>query len=158
MNGRTRASGRSFPLRECAAAQGVRLCMIDGEFLRAFEHTTLPLSLWTHEAHVRMAWLYLRARPWDAALEAIRLGVQRYNASLGKSAAYHETVTCAYARVIRARIAARPELGAFDAFRAANADLFDRESPPLLRHYRRDTILSERARAAFVEPDLEPLP
>jgi hypothetical protein len=32
----------------------------DEEFLRAFEECRIPKAFWTHEAHVRMAWLYLR--------------------------------------------------------------------------------------------------
>lgn len=39
--------------------------MNDSEFLKAFEAATLPHTHFPHHAHVRMAWLYLRAHGWD---------------------------------------------------------------------------------------------
>ena len=46
--------------------------MSDEAFLQAFEDTTLPFKDWTHEAHVRMAWNYLREHGKDAATPLIK--------------------------------------------------------------------------------------
>ena len=43
--------------------------MTDDEFLAAFEAAAIPRKDWTHEAHVRMAWLYLRTH--DPAYKAL---------------------------------------------------------------------------------------
>jgi hypothetical protein len=39
--------------------------MTDRQFLRAFEMRTLPFNQWTHRAHVKVAFLYLRDFPFD---------------------------------------------------------------------------------------------
>lgn len=128
--------------------------MTDAEFLLAFEERTFPFSLWTHETHVRMAWLYLSRHDYLEAIAKIRRGIQRYAGANGKAHGYHETLTVAWARIVLSRLGPRT----FEKFKAANAELFDRASDPILRHYRRETIDALEARAAFVEPDLAPLP
>jgi hypothetical protein len=105
-----------------------------------------------------MAWLYLKEHGPNSVLPIIRNGIQRYNASTGAATGYHETVTHAYVRLIFAKMKSGPTLTTWEQFAAEHADLFDRVSPPTLRYYRRETLLSAEARANFVEPDLEPLP
>jgi len=77
--------------------------MTDAEFLAAFEACTIPKADWTHEAHVRMAWLYLTSRPFPDALQRIRTGIRRYNDSLGGTG-YHDTITVALTRLIASRL------------------------------------------------------
>ena len=52
----------------------------DDEFLSAFETHTLPFAEWTHRAHVKVAFLYLRDLPLDAALDKVPPGIRAYNA------------------------------------------------------------------------------
>ena len=44
----------------------------DDSFMKAFEDTTLPFSEWTHEAHLRMAWNYIREDGVDKAVPRIK--------------------------------------------------------------------------------------
>lgn len=127
--------------------------MTDAEFLAAFEACAIPRADWTHEAHVRMAWLYLSSRPFPDALQRIRTGIQRYNYSLGGTG-YHDTITVAFARLIASRLGG----DGYAAFRAANPDLMDRTLSALKRYYTEGRLKSEDAKAAFVEPDVAPLP
>ncbi len=131
--------------------------MTDEEFLAAFETCRLPEADWTHAAHVRMAWLSLRKGPFDQVLPRVRAGIQRYNATLQKLLAYHETITRAFLRLVHQRMSADGAGQTFDAFCRQNPDLLQGVSV-LLRHYRRETLFSPQARAQFVLPDLEPLP
>jgi hypothetical protein len=83
--------------------------MTDQELLEAFEGCILPAANWTHEAHVRIAWIYLRRNEAAAALDLIRRGITRYNERvLRKPGAYHETITVAYTRLIAERMAQFP--------------------------------------------------
>jgi hypothetical protein len=132
--------------------------MTDEEFLRAFEECQLPGGQWTHAAHVRLAWLYLRQGGYAETLPRIRAGIRRYNASQNKPVAYHETITQAFLRLIHARLSDNGHAATFAAFCAHNPDLLERGHPLLFRYYRRETLLSDSARAGFVEPDLEALP
>ncbi|MFO0848521.1 MAG: hypothetical protein U0871_08195 [Gemmataceae bacterium] len=129
--------------------------MTDDEFLAAFETGTLPKPAWTHQAHVRMAWLYLTRLTVEQAVQKARVGIRAYNAAQGNQTGYHDTVTVAFVRLIASRLTAGEGLG---AFLERNPDLLDRHRPPLLRHYSRDRLESAEARARFVEPDLLPLP
>jgi len=131
--------------------------MTDDEFLTAFEDTTLPREAWTHTAHLRLAYLYLRrSHTIDEALATIRSGIQAYNLSKGNPRGYHETITVAFARLVAdaLRQEAFPE---FPAMQSARPDLF--RSDVLLRYYSRGKLYSPEARAVFVEPDgVEALP
>jgi len=129
--------------------------MTDDEFLTAFEAAAIARKEWTHEAHVRMAWLYLRRLPFAEALEKVRAGIRKLNAKIGSPDAYHDTITVAHVRVIASRLRAGE---GYPTFRDRNPDLFDRTFPALLRHYTKDRLYSPEARAAFIEPDREELP
>jgi hypothetical protein len=129
--------------------------MTDDEFLAAFEAATLPRSEWTHEAHIRTAWLYLTRLPFAEAVQRPRAGIRAYNEVHGNPAAYHDTVTVGFVRLIASRLTAKE---GFAAFLERNPELLDRHRPPLLRHYSRAKLESAEARERFVEPDLLPLP
>jgi hypothetical protein len=129
----------------------------DDEFLAAFEQCRLPKECWSHEAHVRMAWLYLVRESFERALSMIRNGIRRYNASVSNSPGYHETVTQAYALLIASRVR-NGSSKSFDDFKHRYPELFDPQKPILLRHYRKETLDSAEARQGFLPADLEPLP
>ena len=129
--------------------------MTDDEFLAAFESAAIPRPQWTHEAHVRMAWLYLTRLPFAEALHRVRTGIQKLNARIGSPDGYHETITVAFVRVI----ASRMETGeGYAAFRERNPELFDRTLVALLHHYTKERLYSVEARRAFIDPDVLPLP
>lgn len=125
-------------------------------FLAAFEARVLTRAEWTHEAHVHMAWLYCRREPTRAhALEKMRIGIQRLNASLGTDPVlYHETVTCAFGTIIHCRATSPDAPRTWPAFCAANPDLFDRDAPILHRYYTPETLASDAARRDFLHPEL----
>jgi hypothetical protein len=148
--------------------------MTDDEFLTAFEAAAFTRADWTHEAHIRMAWLYLMRYPAPEALDRVRNGIQKLNAKIGSTTAaqskmrcitlaprpgtstgYHETITVAFVRVIAGRLEKNED---FATFRKRNPDLFDRSRSVLLRHYTRERLHSPEAQNTFVEPDLEALP
>jgi hypothetical protein len=134
--------------------------MNDREFLAAFEAANIPSDRWTHRDHVRMAYLYVRDRPFDVALGCIRAGIQALNRANGvaetETSGYHETATVAWARVVASCISHHGAEGDFQSFAAANPHLC---AKTLLRlYYTRDRILTAEARARFAEPDLAPLP
>lgn len=134
-----------------------RVTPSDIEFLERFESCEIEKSCWSHEAHVRMAWIQLAlASSYQEGLERIRAGIRRFNAFTG-SQGYHETVTVAFARLIEFRRHAGGEEDRVADFLAANPDLLAK-SPPVLRGYYSEGALSSvAARDEFVPPDLKPL-
>jgi hypothetical protein len=148
--------------------------MTDDEFLCAFERCTIARKDWTHEAHVRMAWLYATRIPSDGEVfDRVRSGIKKLNGVFVRRQqilcralptkpkdprgldGYHETITVAFVTVIASRI--RPDED-FPAFRDRNPDLFDSKLSALLKHYSPQLLFSSSAKVEFLEPDLEPLP
>jgi len=127
--------------------------MTDEEFLAALERCELPAEAFTHAAHVRAGYLYLRAGGFDAALGRMRAAIQRYAAHLGKPDKYHETTTVAYLALIHERLSGRGGAGDWAGFQEQNADLFERDL--LLRHYSRSELESDLARQVFILPRRE---
>lgn len=145
----------------------------DRELVADFEARGIPVEAWTHRAHVRVAFYTLRNHDFEKALDRIRHGIRRLNATHGwiasgpaagtidpaKANAYHETITRAYAMVILHRILTARLARDSAAFLAAHPDLVAPDAlAPLLVHYTRERLLSPAARAAFVPPDRAPLP
>lgn len=123
--------------------------MHDHELMTRFEACTLPPAEFDHRNHVRLAWLFLKEAPPLEALSRFRASLQRYAASVGATAKYHETVTFAFLFLIHERMQ-RSEQSTFDDFASAHPDLFDNI---LLRYYRQQTLASDLARRVFVMPD-----
>ena len=123
--------------------------MDDRELLAAFESCTLPPSEFHHRNHVRVAWLYLRERPVLDALATFVASLKRYATSLGAATKYHETITFAFVFLIHERMQRVP-FADFDAFAAANADLFN---GILAKYYDKETLASDLARHTFLMPD-----
>jgi hypothetical protein len=133
--------------------------LTDDEFLQAFERAAITRAQWTHEAHIRMAWLYCRREPTlEAALTRMRAGIPRLNDALGTDPTlYHDTVTRAFGTIVYRRATAPNAAADFRGFCEAHPDLFDRDRPILHRHYAPDTLKSDEARVGFVPPDRDPL-
>lgn len=147
----TRLEPRTPTLIECT--------LTDDAFLDSFLGCKLPAEEWTHEAHIRLAWLMLSTHSYSTALEQIRKGINTYNDTvLKKTLAYHETITVAYTRLIANGRKQLPNRHSFTDFKLAHPLLFDRTLTALLHHYRRETLFSTEARANFISPDLLLLP
>jgi len=123
-----------------------------------FWRSKLPAPDWTHDAHLRMAWLTLADHALDEAHILMRVGIIRLNAFHAlvetPQRGYHETITRVW--LVLASAARRAEVGTDSrAFLERHPGL-TREAP--LRYYSRERLFSVRARAHFMDPDLEPLP
>ncbi len=134
--------------------------MDDRSFLAEFESAAIPSERWSHRAHIRMAFLYLRDRPFPEGLARIRSGILALNRANDvqdtPESGYHETVTVAWARIVASTIRVHGPTDDFDSFSEANPHLFNKS---LLRlYYTRERILTPEAKAGYVEPDLAPLP
>lgn len=130
--------------------------MTDDEFVRAFLDGSLPATQFHHRDHLRLSWCLIRQLGAEAAAGAICGGIQRFAAHHGQAAKYHETLTRFWVRIVAHLIAARPDIADFEAFLAAFPLLLDKDLP--YRHWQRETMGSAAARAAWVEPDVLPLP
>jgi hypothetical protein len=135
------------------------LALDDDALWAAFGAAALPAQAWTHRAHLRVAWMFLRRHPLDEAHVLLRVGIIRLNAFHGlietPARGYHETLTRLWLSLIASLMPAA-DAPSSSAFVDANLDALGKTAA--LRHYSRERLTSVRARAVFVEPDLLALP
>jgi hypothetical protein len=126
--------------------------MTDDELIAGFESTDLPVERFSHAAHVRVAWWYVRHSPLPEALSRFITGLQRYVASKGAGGKYHETITVAYMLVIAQRVDGSRD-SSWNEFAAAHPDLLVSKPSVLATYYSEALLASDRARRVFVMPD-----
>lgn len=116
--------------------------MDDEQFLSGLEACTLPAEHFNHAGHLRLACFYLAQHPLDEAIAHTCATIRSYAAHLGAADKYHATVTVALVRLLHAH---------------GVAALADARSM-LALHYSPALLAAPASRAAFVPPDLAPLP
>jgi hypothetical protein len=125
--------------------------MTDDELVDVFEAATLPADQFPHDAHVRVAWWYLKHHPLGEALTRFTAALKHFAAHHGATGLYHETITVAYVLIIAERLAASPDLS-WTAFSAAHPDLLARRPSILDSYYDEEALRSPHARKSFVMP------
>ena len=130
--------------------------MTDDEFLRAF-FGGWPSGLhFGHHEHLRLAWLVIDRHGPEPAADIVGQGIRRMAAAQGKAALYNETITRFWLRLLAHVCEASDGLDTIDEAIAAAPLLADKNT--VLRHWSRTVLFGPEARAAWVEPDLRPLP
>lgn len=126
----------------------------------AFEDTSLPQARWTHAAHLTVAIWYLSQWELPEATQAIRAGIQKYNAAHGvlmtKDSGYHETITLFWIRMVSVFLSAASERELLALANAMLREYQDKRLP--MEYYTRERLMSWEARSGWMEPDLKPLP
>ncbi|UZR98008.1 hypothetical protein [Chondrinema litorale] len=124
--------------------------------IQAFENQKLPLSVWTHEAHLTVAFYYLKKHTPEESLILLRSGIISYNNSVGTANSfdegYHETLTIFWIWTIASYISLNPdhEIKVFLGSKFAT-----KEFP--FQFYSHAKLFSTEARAKWVEPDIRNL-
>jgi len=148
-----------------AAAGGDRPYASPAEVVRLverFEGATLPHAEWTHRAHLTVALWYATHHAPGEALDRMRVGLVRLNAAHGipitPTRGYHETITRFYMHAVGKFVAL--ETSPTEPWDDRANRLFERLGARDLtrRYYSESRLMSGEARAAWVEPDLQPLP
>ena len=121
--------------------------MTDQEFLTSFNNRTILPEQFTHAAHIRLAYLYLNEFAFLEACIAMRDGLKRFAASIGKATLYHETITIAFMCIIHDRMCSNPAMNWAQLIEAF-PDLVDRQL--LNGYYPQDLLMSDAARERFV--------
>ena len=133
--------------------------MDDAALWERFSASLLTHAEWTHEAHVRTAFLFASRFPIDEAHLRMRAGIIRLNERHGlvetPARGYFETLTRGWV-VLVADARRRSNALTSHALLEACPELMDRGL--LLKHYSRELLATARARAIFIPPDVAPLP
>ncbi|AKQ63713.1 hypothetical protein A176_000625 [Myxococcus hansupus] len=128
----------------------------DRRFRLAFEACTIVPADFSHEAHVRLAYVYLSEHGTEESIARMRTALQRFLVHHGIPATkFHETLTRAWVLAVEYFMGKAPS-GSSKDFIEKNSELLD--SGIMLTHYSAQVLFSADARGAYVEPDLEPIP
>lgn len=121
------------------------------------EACQFPVSDFDHRAHLRLAYVYLSENSTGTATELMRDTLHRFLARNGVDPAkYHATLTNAWILAVHHFMEKTGSSGSAGEFIERNPELLD---PKIMRtHYSAEVLFSDEARAAFVQPDLDPIP
>jgi hypothetical protein len=100
----------------------------DRGFLARLERAELGHHEFGHREHLRAAWLYLRDRPLEAALDAMRDALRRLSAAHGRPERYDEALTRAWVELVAEAMARDSASANFDALLAAHPELLEKET------------------------------
>lgn len=131
------------------------LLLSDDQFLRQFRQCTLDPALFTHEAHLRLAWLVLRSAGSAGAVETVPRLIRQYVAHLGAEDKFNLTLTVAATKAVD-HFLRRSRANTFPEFMTEFPRLKHNFRDLMAAHYGFDIYGSARAKVTFLEPDLLP--
>lgn len=129
--------------------------LTDIEFVTSFKACTLSTSVFSHEAHLRLAWLYIKEEGLDHAIMRIQHDLKRYVAHWGAADKYNMTLTIVSVRAVYHFIL-KSKTHTFSEFIMEFPRLKYRFKELLAHHYKTDIFNSETAKTKYLEPELLP--
>ncbi len=128
----------------------------DRAFKAAFEAGDIAPAAFNHEAHLRLAYVYLVESGPELASQRTRRSLLAFLAQHEiPRAKFHETLTRAWVLAV-SHFMGRADSCSFAEFAVSSQPLLD--SKVMLKHYSAEALFSPAARAAFLEPDLAAIP
>jgi N-formylglutamate deformylase len=127
----------------------------NAEFKKQFANCSLDPTVFSHEAHLRMAWLLIHEQGLQNAEDSIQDQLQKFVSHLGETDKYHVTVTLVAMKAVHHFIQ-RSKAETFKEFIVQNPRLKSNFKELVNSHYSFDIFSSDEARSKYLEPDLLP--
>ena len=127
----------------------------DQEFEHAFKTGELPPSFFSHEAHLRLAWIYLGKYGMDNAIVMICKQIEFFDNLHGDGEKFHVTLTMAAIKVVH-HFMLKSNAADFPSFMIEFPVLNSDFNSLLLQHYDQGMLFSPEAKTEFIAPDLLP--
>jgi hypothetical protein len=127
----------------------------DSEFVESFENGSLNPRLFNHEAHLRLAWIYIQNHGEQRAIEKSCSGIKHFDFIHGKGDKFHTTITVAAVKVVHHFIKKSESrsfadfIEEFPRLKVAFKELLD-------QHYGFNIFSSDGAKTDYIAPDLLP--
>lgn len=125
----------------------------DSEFIEHFVSCTFNPKLFNHEAHLRLAWLYIRKHGIKKSKKIIQSQLFKYDEIVGKGEKFHTTLTVASIEIVN-HFMEKSKSNSFIDFIEEFPRLRTNFKDLISAHYSFDICSSEKARAEYLEPDL----
>lgn len=127
----------------------------DEELEELFQLRKLKPAFFTHEAHLRLAFIHVRQYGETQAIENITKQIKAYAEGLGAYKKYNHTVTVAAIKAV-SHFMKRSEADSFKELIAQFPRLKNNFKDLLSAHYSVNIFQDASARKTFLEPDLLP--
>lgn len=124
----------------------------DDELERQLIDGSLPAEWFGHEAHLRLAWIYVQRYPLAQAQAATGHCIQCYVQHLGAMDKYHHTLTLAAVQVV-AHFAEQTQASDFEGLLEAMPRLRTHFMDLMHQHYSPERLQSAEAHYHYLEPD-----
>lgn len=127
----------------------------DSEFEKKFIRCELNPSSFTHEAHIRLAWINIRKYGIVQAEINIQNGLKKYVEFVGATDKYNKTLTIAAIKIVY-HFVLKSNSEHFNDFIIEFPQLKSNFKDLLSRHYDFDIYNSNKAKMEYLKPDLIP--
>ena len=126
--------------------------LADAQFVADFQNCTLPPALFSHEAHLRLAWLMIEKHGDEADTIVSRM-ITNYVNHLGAVDKYHHTLTVAAVKIV-AHFKAKSDTTNFQDFILQNPRLKTHFKELIHSHYSSAILKSAQSKTTYLRPDL----
>ena len=127
----------------------------DDELEELFRSKKLKPAYFSHEAHLRLAYLHIERYGEEKAIVNITHQIRKYAENLGAYDKYNHTVTIAAVKAV-GYFMSKSDAANFKELIAQFPRLKENFKELLFEHYSQDIFNLESARKEFLEPDLLP--
>lgn len=125
------------------------------EFEEYFKNCTLNSVIFTHEAHLRLAYIHIKKYGLDKAIDNLCTQIPNFDQKFGDGKKFNKTVTIASAQIIYHFINTTNSSN-FNDFIEEFPDLKNNFLKLLQSHYTLDIFNDKKAKQEYLEPDLLP--
>ncbi len=133
----------------------IHFSITDTEFEKQFENCSLDPELFSHEAHLRLAWIHIQKYGQEKAISNICNQLIQFTIAAGAGNKYNHTLTIAAVKAV-AHFINKSSTTNFKDFIAENSRLKSNFKDLINTHYKTDIYNSVLAKKQFIEPDLVP--
>lgn len=127
----------------------------DSEFEKQFQSFKIDPEMFSHEAHLRLAWIHIKNYGVERAIAIVQEQLKNFVEYLGAKDKYNVTLTVSAVRAVH-HFMLKSESTNFKDFIFEFPRLKYNFKELLGQHYRVDIFNSKEAKAKFLEPDLLP--
>lgn len=127
--------------------------LTDRQFEVQFENCILNPKFFTHEAHLRLAWIHITQYGEQQAIVNMSRQIPRFDKTFGTGRKYNATVTVASVKAV-SHFIKKSQAATFQDFVMKFPQLRTNFKALLQHHYSLDIFNDEHAREDYLEPDL----
>lgn len=127
----------------------------DDDFIAQFETLELPENWFTHEAHLRLAYILLKRHGVQQSIKQMCAQIKQFDHHFGDGTKYHHTITIAAIKTVN-HFMCKSVTHSFKELLLEFPQLRNNFIGLLKSHYSPKILESNKSRVSYIEPDLLP--